>query len=285
MKNVLIIGANSFVGNAVAQWLTSKHENEYSVDIVDAIDDKWMTADFSKYDVVYQVAGIAHVLHETEEMRNLFFSVNAELTERIAKHAKECGVKQYIFMSTKAVYASFVPVIDENTPTNPPKLYGASKLDGENRLLKLKDDNFHVSLLRVPSIYGKNAAGSYYKLFKKVDKMWIFPAFRNERSLIYIDNFCEFIHLVISRELYGILVPQDANYVSTSDIVRVAAKVKGKKILFDYISWPFIWIGIRCSKKIKKAFGSTVFKHNYSINDMDYYVTNFEEAIKKTFED
>ena len=68
MTNVLIVGANSFVGNAVSNWLLEQHKNEYCVDIIDAIGEEWKSADFSKYDVVYQVAGIAHIKKETPEI-------------------------------------------------------------------------------------------------------------------------------------------------------------------------------------------------------------------------
>ena len=60
MKKILITGANSFVGTSVEQWLLRDTE-EYVVDTVDTIDGKWREADFSNYDVVFHVAGIAHV--------------------------------------------------------------------------------------------------------------------------------------------------------------------------------------------------------------------------------
>ena len=88
MKKVLIVGANSFIGKAVETWLTEKHPGFYLVKAVEAKNGAWKKADFSQFDVVFQVAGIAHVPKETPEMHDLFFSVNADMTAEIAALAK-----------------------------------------------------------------------------------------------------------------------------------------------------------------------------------------------------
>ena len=281
MKNILIVGAKSFVGEAIRNWLCEKHTGLYSVDVIDAVDGAWKAADFSKYDAVYQVAGIAHVKKETPELEPLFFEINEKMSYDIATAAKSAGVEQYIYMSTKGVYPSFVPIIDKDTPTGPRKTYGKSKLAGEMKLAELADDTFKVAIMRTPPVYGPNAPGSFDMLLRKLDKMFVFPAYKNQRSMIFIDNLCEFVHLVIQRELDGILVPQDARYVCTSDIVRVGAKLTGKKVLFDYISWPLIALMVKKSYRFKKVFSSSVFVHNFSINDEEYYVCGFEEAMKR----
>ncbi len=284
MNRVLIVGAGSFVGESVENWLINKCSGKYSVDTVDAIADAWKVADFTQYDVVYQVAGVAHVAKETPEMKDLFFKVNAEMSAQIAACAKSAGVKQYIFMSTKGVYPAFVPLIDENTPTNPQKLYGQSKLAGEEKLNLLRDDRFKVAILRCPAVYGGKAPGSFHKLLTKISTMKVFPAYRNKRSMIYIDNLCEFVNLVIERELDGILVPQDAEYMSTSDIVRIAAKSKGKNIYFLRLPSLLMPLLVKLSYKFRKPFGNTVFKQNFSVNDREYYVVSQEDAIKRSVE-
>lgn len=285
MKNVLIVGANSFIGSAVRNWLMAKYPGRYVVTEIEAKDGKWKNANFAEFDVVFQVAGIAHVPKETPEMEEVFFSVNADMTEDIALAAKAAGVKQYVFMSTKGVYPPFVTYIDENTKTGPVKLYGKSKLAGEQKILPLVSEDFKVAVLRCPSVYGAHAPGSYLQLLKKIDRLCVFPAYKNKRSMIYIDNLCEFIHLVIDRELSGVLVPQDAEYMSTSDIVRVGAKIKGKRILFDYLSWPLIAVLVKLTYKFRKPFGSTVYKRDFSMSDKEYYVCNFEDAVRRTIEE
>ena len=61
--------------------------------------DNWKKADYSQYEVVFHVAGIAHV-NADPKMEPLYYKVNRDLTIEIARHAQEAGVKQFIFMSS-----------------------------------------------------------------------------------------------------------------------------------------------------------------------------------------
>nr|WIF88106.1 hypothetical protein QOL21_06435 [Acholeplasma laidlawii] len=59
MKSILITGKNSYVGSNVENWL-QQYPDKYKVDTLDMLDQNWKDFDFSKYDVVFHVAGIAH---------------------------------------------------------------------------------------------------------------------------------------------------------------------------------------------------------------------------------
>ena len=102
MKRILITGANSFVGINVERWLM-RQPDCYQVDTVDTMNDAWKQADFSRYDVVFHVAGIAHV-DPKPEMAPLYYKVNRDLAIEVAKCAKDKGVKQFIYMSSGIVY-------------------------------------------------------------------------------------------------------------------------------------------------------------------------------------
>ena len=56
MKKVLITGANSYIGTNVEQWLL-KEPDKYHVETLDMKDPNWINFDFSKFDVVFHVAG------------------------------------------------------------------------------------------------------------------------------------------------------------------------------------------------------------------------------------
>lgn len=102
MKKVLITGAGSYVGTKVEKWL-QQYPEEFQVDAVDTINDNWKNADFSKYDVVYNVAGIAHVKAAKGE-GPLYYAINRDMVIDIARTAKIAGVKQFIHMSSMIVY-------------------------------------------------------------------------------------------------------------------------------------------------------------------------------------
>lgn len=80
MKKILITGANSFVGTSIERWLM-REPDSYKVDTVDTLNDVWKQADFSQYDVVFHVAGIAHV-DPKPDMAPLYYKVNRDLTIR-----------------------------------------------------------------------------------------------------------------------------------------------------------------------------------------------------------
>ena len=90
-------------------------------------DPNWKEFDFSRFDVVFYVAGIAHVSTRMS-MKDLYFKVNRDLTIETAKKAKESGVKQFIFMSSMIVYNSSETRITHETKPNHDKFYGLSKL-------------------------------------------------------------------------------------------------------------------------------------------------------------
>src|SRR5690554_679859 len=129
IKKVLITGANSYVGTNVERWLMREPE-KYHVDTLDMIDGSWREKDFSGYDVVFHVAGIAHV-NAKKNMEALYYKVNTDLAIETAAHAKQCNVKQFIFMSSMIVYGestSLKPVvITRETEPKPNGFYGNSK--------------------------------------------------------------------------------------------------------------------------------------------------------------
>ena len=70
------------------------------------------------------------------------------------------GVKQFIFLSSISVYGLDTGVINEETPLNPRTHYGKSKLEAEQKLQKLADKTFNITILRPPMVYGKNCKGN-----------------------------------------------------------------------------------------------------------------------------
>lgn len=275
MKKILITGKDSYVGTSVQNWLI--RDDKYRVDTVDMIDKSWKEKDFSTYDVVFHVAGIAHI-KETKDNMELYYRVNRDLAFETAKIAKTCGVKQFIFLSSMSVYGIMNGIIDENTPLNPKSNYGKSKLQAEKLISSLSDDNFKIVIIRPPMIYGRKCKGNYQRLVDFAKKSPVFPDIDNERSMLYIDNLCEFINLIIENEDSGMFFPQNSEYVNTSDMVRLIAKVNGKKIrmikIFNPIICRMIKIGI-----INKVFGNLVYKKNMSEYKKNYRLYGFVDTI------
>ena len=282
MKRVLITGANSFVGTNIEKWLL-KNPSDFIVDTVDTMNDIWKTADFSKYDVVYHVAGIAHV-DPKPEMAPLYYKVNRDLTIEIAKHAKEKGVKQFIFMSSGIVYHASKSlkgdIKTKDTKPNPNDFYGDSKLQAENGLKELGSDAFKVCILRPPMIYGHGNKGNLPRLGWLATKTPIFPEWHNKRSMLYVENLAEFVKQAILRELNGTFFPQNAEYSDTVEIVRQFAKEHGHKIWISKLFNPFVWIGSFFLPAIPKMFANSYYVQDMSKYDFEYQLVSFEDSIK-----
>ncbi|MDC7236746.1 MAG: NAD-dependent epimerase/dehydratase family protein [Sphaerochaetaceae bacterium] len=278
MKKILITGANSYIGTSVEKWLMKEPEN-YQVDTLDMQDENWRDYDFSPYDTVFHVAGIAHVSADPK-LKDLYYKVNTDLTIETAKKAKNEKVKQFIFMSSIIVYgdsSSKDRVITRETIPTPSNFYGDSKLQAEKGIKPLRDDNFKVVILRPPMIYGPGSKGNYPRLSKLAQKTPIFPDFPNQRSMLFIDNLCEFIKLMIDNNETGLFFPQNKEYVSTTDLVKQIAKAHNHKILFTKIFNPFIKLMFK-SQIIKKIFGNMV----YNQNNYEWNQISFNSSIKRT---
>ena len=283
MKKILITGVNSYVGNSFENWV-KQWPTEYKVDKISVRDDSWKEKEFSRYDVILHVAGIAHVSTDPK-MEELYYKVNRDLT--IAKKAKLEGVKQFIFMSSIIIYgdSSHINekrVITKDTIPTPSNFYGKSKLQAEEGVLPLQDENFNIVVIRPPMIYGKGSKGNYQLLSKIAKKSPVFPNLDNERSMIHIDNLCEFIRLIIRNEEKGMYFPQNEEYVKTSEMVKVIANINGRKIILTKVFNLLLKIMSNFTIVIDKAFGSLVYDKSMSEYKNKYIIRNFKDSIRVT---
>ncbi len=286
MKKILITGANSYIGTSFENYIKQWSE-EYSVDTVDMIDGTWRERSFAGYDVVFHVAGIAHsdTGNVSDDIKRKYYEVNTDLTIETAKKAKIEGVKHFIFMSSMIVYGN-ISHITKNTEPKPTNFYGDSKWQADDAVRKLGSEFFKVAVLRPPMIYGKGSKGNYPLLSKLARKLPVFPKINNKRSMLHIDNLCEFLCRLVESGKEGVFFPQNAELVNTSDMVKVIAEVARHKIYVTSLLNPFVIIGKCIPGKLgnlcKKAFGSSYYNLDMSDDFEGYRVRNFPESINAT---
>lgn len=289
MKKILITGADSYIGTSFEKYLADNYPEKYTVDTVDMVGGTWREKSFAGYDTVFHVAGIAHSDGGkiSKEKEKLYYEINTELTIETAKKTKADGVKQFIFMSSAIIYGNSAPigkrkVITKDTVPQPSNCYGDSKLQAENGILPLQSDDFNVVVLRPPMIYGKGCKGNYQTLVKLALKLPVFPYVKNERSMLYIENLCEFVRLMVENDERSIFWPQNAEYSNTSEMVKMIAEAHGKKIrIVKGFTW-ILKIMSRFSGLVNKAFGSLQYENSISDVADEYRIINFENSIKKS---
>ena len=313
MKRILITGANSFVGTNIERWLM-RQPDCYQVDTVDTMNDAWKHADFSRYDVVFHVAGIAHV-DPKPEMAPLYYKVNRDLAIEVATWARDHGVKQFIYMSSGIVYKVSKSLKgDVRTPdtiTNPNDFYGDSKLQAERGVVNvnlnadvnpnpnfnlngnlnlnlncdlngnLNGDGMKVCILRPPMIYGPGSKGNFLRLGWLATKTPVFPEWHNKRSMLYIDNLAEFVRQIIDREMSGTFFPQNAELVDTVEIVRYFAKKYHHRIWISRIFNPLVWLASFFLPQVPKMFADCYYVPEMSKYEFDYQIVSFEDSLKR----
>lgn len=293
MKKVLITGANSYIGVSFEKYAKKRYASDLSIETIDMIDGTWRDKDFSQYDIIYHVAGIAHsdINNNDEQLRKKYYEVNTDLAIETCRKAKREGVGQFVFMSSSIIYGNSagygkIKRITKNTVPKPANFYGDSKWQADKGIRELADENFIVTVLRPPMIYGRGSKGNYPTLAKLSKKMPLFPDVYNERSMLYIENLCEFLCQVMIRGEGGIFWPQNAEYTRTSEMVKMIASVFGHRII---VSKAFNWIVLIASHmpgKIgglaDKAFGSMSYDQEMSKYEFEYQIVDLKTSIKRT---
>lgn len=254
MIRILITGKGSYIGSAFLDYMNSF--DCYQVEELDVQDNKWKLYDFQNYDVVYHVAGIAHI-KETEQNKHLYEEINCNLTYAIAKKAQIAGVKQFIFMSSMSVYGLVQSRegINGTTKLRPNTYYGKSKLKAEQLLQELESETFIVAILRPPMVYGKESPGNLSKLFKVVKKIRVFPQYYNQRSSISINKLLIEVKRCIDYREGGIKLPQNDFYMCTYEIVKQEMQEQGIRVYYTKAFNGIIKILTAKNNMISKIFG------------------------------
>lgn len=288
MKKILITGKGSYLGNSLKAYLEAFGDC-YQVDCLSLRSGDWKEQSFRGYDAVYHTAAIVHQPRSKDAPGELarYRAVNCDLAVDAAKKAKAEGVRQFVFLSTMAVYgltAAFgkTVTITAQTPTAPTDNYGLSKLEAERALLALEGPDFRVAILRPPMIYGKDCKGNFRSLVSMARRLPFFPKVPNRRSMLYVGSLNRLVQQIIDREDRGIFCPQDPEYLNTSAMVQAIAAAQGKRLLLiPGFSWALHLLR-HLTGAVDKAFGSLVYDKALSKLEEDYCIASFPDSVKQS---
>lgn len=282
MKRILITGEGSYIGQSFKKYVSSREDVQ--VDELDVREETWKEKDFSSFDVILHLAAIVHISNPSKEMESEYNQVNTQLPYELAQKAKREGVKQFIFMSSMSVYGEVLGdrVITKNTQECPDSFYGKSKLAAEQLLAELESEDFKLAVLRPPMVYGHQAKGNYKRLSKLAQELPVFPLVQNERSMIYIDNLCEFIRLIVQNQDSGVFYPQNQDYVNTSQLVKEIKRTHGQRVvLLPAFNWILKGLS-RYVSTLNKLFSDLTYEKEMSSYSQSYQVADFRRSIERT---
>ena len=294
MKKVLVVGAHSYIASSFMTYAKKNHPGEFAFEAVSVRDDDWRDLDLSGIDSILYAAGIVHRESDnlTDDEKRLYDKVNTDTPYEFAIKAKKAGVSQLVFISTMSVYPeddglSSKNIITPETKKSPVNYYGLSKLRAEEKIKELETAAFKTAIVRPPLVYGAGCKGKYVQLQKIARLVPVFPDYDNARSMIFIDDLCEFFSQLIMRGQGGEYHPQNSKPVSTSKLVKAISNASGKKVVVTKALSFLVPLGAGLFDPIgrltRKAFGSMTYEASMSRYDgIEYQLTDFDESIHKT---
>jgi len=177
LKKILITGNMGYVGPVLTSYLRSVYPEiriygadlsffgqcltgadvlpEARLDAQYIVDVRNLSDEFLEdMDAVIHLAAISN-----DPMGNAYEEVTAEInyqaSVKIAKQAKDAGVKAFVFASSCSVYGYAEGVArDEGSELNPLTAYAKSKINTEKAVKDLADDSFVITSLRFPTACG-----------------------------------------------------------------------------------------------------------------------------------
>lgn len=248
----------------------NKYRLKYSIKTFSFLRDDFDKLDLSDTETVVHLSALVHQMGgaSAEEYER----VNVTQTIELAKKAKESGVGQFVFMSTVKVYGEETDsVYTEKSICNPEDEYGKSKLKAELELQKLEDENFKVSIIRTPIVYGYGVKANIKNLVSLVKKTPLLPfgGIENRRSMVYIGNLCHLTDVVIDKAQGGIFLASDDQPLSTTRFIELIADSLNKKIYL--LKVPFFESLLKSLKPSfhKRLYGSLEVENTLTKEKLD----------------
>ena len=226
--HILLTGSNGFIGS----YFVKHYAQKYTIQIFSFLRDNIEDLHLNDIDVVVHLSALVHQMGGTSA--DEYKRINVEQSLSLAQKAKISGVKQFVFMSTIKVYGEESQIAyDELSTCLPQDEYGKSKLRAERELQKLEGENFKVSIIRTPIVYGHGVKANIKNLIRLVDKIFILPfgSIDNRRTMVYVGNLCAFLDAIIQMQREGIFLAGDDTSLSTTHLIELIAIAKKKKIL------------------------------------------------------
>ncbi|WP_417435979.1 UDP-glucose 4-epimerase family protein [Idiomarina abyssalis] len=262
-SKLLLTGASGFIGSELFKQLsdnglhligTARKPHGDSIMAV-PLDTKNWSPILNGVETVIHCAALAHVPESSDkDFISQVREYNVVAPQRLAKQAKEKGVKRFIFLSSvKALGESTAQgeAYTSQSECSPEDLYGESKRDAELALKKeLSGSATELVIIRPPLVYGPGVKGNFKALMGLAKKNLPLPfgAVKNKRSLVSLGNLVSLIITCVKhpQPLNETFLVSDDHDVSTKELFETLTRAYGKK--------PKLW---RCPVGLMR-FGATI---------------------------
>ncbi len=301
MAQVLITGANGFVGGALSDHLEKtgyqvtravrQPDMPNTIQVGDIGPETDWQAALAGCDLVVHLAARVHVLHEVaDDPLALFRTVNTEGALNLARQAAQSGVSRFVYLSSVKVNGE-VGRFSEESPSSPQDPFAMSKWEAEQGLLKISaDTGMEVVILRPPLVYGPRVGGNFIRLMRAVDRQVPMPMglVRNRRSLLYVGNLVDAIASCLSHPHASgkTFLVSDDEVVSTPELIRGVGQALDRSsrllpcppILLRFGAWLF-----GKSQKVDRLLGSLEIDNSLIRKELNWSPTiSLQEGLQIT---
>lgn len=280
MRRVVVTGEGGWIGGAVCRRMAG-FPGGYEVRCVPVLGDAWERDSWAGADSVVHLAGIPGDGASEAE----YLVSNVELTERVGKKCLADGVPHLVFMSTAHVYGPGAgasgPITHETEPA-PATPYGRSKLEAERRLRALEGPSLRVAVVRPPLVYGPGCSrGNFPKLVSLAARTPVFPDVRNARSMLYLGSLAELVRLLVDSGAGGTYLPQDPEWVCTSDLVHALGEAQDNRVRLSRALGAAIGPLVPRVRALGKLFGD--FRYDLAASEcgLDYWAASTGDAVRE----
>lgn len=229
-------------------------------------------------DVLFHLAAAQHEANISDQK---FRKVNVTGTETLLETSTRAGVGRFVYGSTIGVYGDLGGVIDEDSPTKPVNIYGATKLEAESCVLSYRE-KLPVVVVRISETYGPGDR-RLLKLFKAIDRRlfaMVGPG-KNFHHLIFVDDLVEGLILAGTSEraigeLFVICGPEVS---TTKELVMTIARQLNRSV--PNIHAP-LWLFLFLAFVLEGALSPLGLQPPLHRRRMDFFKKSFSFSNRKS---
>ncbi len=281
MKKILVTGGAGYIGSVLVRDLLKK---DYSVVVFDSLyfgeqsvkdlknnsnfeliqGDLQNIKDYPNIlDNVNTVMHLAGISNDPSCDLDPYFTrkINVDSTKYLAEMCKEKNINRFIFSSSCSVYGTGITnELDENSPKQPVSLYAKSKLEAEDILLEMMDENFSPAILRNATVFGYSPKMRFDLAVNVMTK----DAIKNKNIFVFGGNqWRPFVHV------------KDVSNAFIAVLEAPIEKIKGEIFNVGNNSLNFKIIDL--ARKISSLIPETKIEHIASDPDNRDYNVNFDK--------
>lgn len=221
-RKILINGANGVLGSRLMNLVDGQEliagirqdRGRFAEFILIESDGRFADGALDEVKAIINCAG--QVIGAPEELNH----ANVDHALQLAKAAQVAGVKQFVQVSSFSVFGD-AQIIDASTPLQPTNPYGASKLAAERALLSLSTDDFAVTCVRLPFMFGRQKPTLMESLIKGLTKLPVWPIAAEpvKRSMLTYDQAARMLFCAVEGAPQGVVAAADPKLFSIELLV------------------------------------------------------------------